>query len=111
MMLRGAGPGAGPVRRWQSSLAGSPARHTHLGKTSLPFVERATGRNVVRITRALAVGPVRLVSGADPLEGCVFDALLLQTGAEQFQLLGHWGREQSERVPPACRVAAFESDP
>ncbi|MBK6846750.1 MAG: hypothetical protein IPG96_04085 [Proteobacteria bacterium] len=82
-----------------------------VGKTSLPFVERATGRNVVRITRALSVGPVRLVSGAYPLEGYVFDALLLQTGAEQFQLLGHWGREQSARVPPGRAVRAFESDP
>lgn len=79
-----------------------------LGRTSLPFVKRATGRNVVRITRALSVGPVRLVSGAYSLEGYVFDALLRQTEAGRFQLLGHWGRERHGRVQ---RGPAFESVP
>ncbi len=77
-------------------LAGT---NLQLGKTRLPFLTTAGGREDVQISRAIAAGPVLLISGTYAAEGYAFDALLLKKDAPSgkpasYTVLKSFGRER-----------------
>lgn len=77
-------------------LAGT---NLQIGKTRLPFLATASGRDDVQISRAITAGPVVLISGTYAAEGYAFDALLLRKDAQHgepaaFTVLKSFGRER-----------------